>query len=103
MLRFINRSAAHRLRLLTVAGLLPRDWELKLVDENVTVLEADLAWADYVFISAMAVQQEVRRIIAWCQRLAKRRWPAAPLTMSWEEYPEVDHRPGGSGGRYPPR
>ena len=74
-LRFINKKAAHPpLGLLTVAGLLPRDWELKLVDENVTVLtEADLAWADYVFISAMAVQQEsVRRIIAWCQRLAKK-------------------------------
>lgn len=94
-LRFINKKAAHPpLGLLTVAGLLPRDWELKLVDENVTVLtEADLAWADYVFISAMAVQQEsVRRIIAWCQRLAKKTVAGGPLfTMSWEEYPEVDH------------
>src|SRR5690606_35135982 len=94
-LRFINKKAAHPpLGLLTVAGLLPGDWELKLVDENVTVLnDEDLAWADYVFISAMAVQQEsVRRIIARCQRLAKKTVAGGPLfTVSWEEYPEVDH------------
>ncbi|HHW12152.1 MAG TPA: DUF4070 domain-containing protein [Firmicutes bacterium] len=94
-LRFINKKAAHPpLGLLTVAGLLPREWQLKLVDENVTVLnDADLAWADYVFISAMAVQQEsVRRILARCQRLGKKTVAGGPLfTVSWEEYPEVDH------------
>ena len=94
-LRFINKKAAHPpLGLLTVAGLLPQDWELKLVDENVTALnDEDLAWADYVFISAMAVQQEsVRRIIARCQRLAKKTVAGGPLfTVSGEEYPEIDH------------
>ena len=94
-LRFINKQAAHPpLGLLTVAGLLPRDWELKLVDENVTVLkDTDLAWADYVFISAMAVQQaSVARIIARCRQLAKKIVAGGPLfTVSWADYPEVDH------------
>lgn len=94
-LRFINKQAAHPpLGLLTVAGLLPRDWELKLVDENVTVLkDTDLAWADYVFISAMAVQQaSVARIIVRCRRLAKKIVAGGPLfTVSWADYPEVDH------------
>ncbi|HBR30221.1 MAG TPA: B12-binding domain-containing radical SAM protein [Firmicutes bacterium] len=94
-LKFINKKAAHPpLGLLTVAGLLPRDWELKLVDQNVTTLkDADLAWADYVFISAMAVQKEgVRDLITRCQRLERRIVAGGPLfTVSAEDYPEVDH------------
>ncbi|HEY8392100.1 MAG TPA: B12-binding domain-containing radical SAM protein [Capillibacterium sp.] len=94
-LRFINKKAAHPpLGLLTVAGMLPPDWELKLVDENVIPLDdADLAWADYVFLSAMAVQQErVRAIIGRCQSLGRKIVAGGPLfTVSWEDYPEIDH------------
>ncbi|NLY90116.1 MAG: DUF4070 domain-containing protein [Firmicutes bacterium] len=94
-LRFINKKAAHPpLGLLTVAGLLPPDWELKLVDENVTPLrDADLVWADYVLISAMAVQKEgVRELIGRCQSLGKKMVAGGPLfTVSWEDYPEIDH------------
>ena len=94
-LRFINKKAAHPpLGLLTVAGLLPTDWELRLVDENVTPLEdADLRWADYVFISAMAVQKEgVRELITRCRGLEKKMVAGGPLfSVSWEEYPEIDH------------
>ncbi len=41
------------LGLLTVAALLPKDWDLRLVDENVRPLEeADLDWADHVLMGS---------------------------------------------------
>ena len=47
------------LGLLTVAALLPADWELRLVDENVRPLEdADLHWADLVFVGCKIVHRQ---------------------------------------------
>ncbi len=47
------------LGLLTVAALLPQDWEFRLVDLNVDGLtENDWQWADLVMISGMIVQNE---------------------------------------------
>ena len=47
------------LGLVTVAAILPQEWEFKLVDRNVgNVTEADWAWADLVILSAMIVQKE---------------------------------------------
>ena len=59
-LKFIHKKAGTPpLGLLTVAALLPTDWEKRLVDLNVTLLtQADLTWADYVFISGMVVQRD---------------------------------------------
>jgi radical SAM superfamily enzyme YgiQ (UPF0313 family) len=46
------------LGLLTVAALVPREWEVRLCDMQVEPLcEADLAWADVVFLSGMLVQR----------------------------------------------
>lgn len=53
------KSLAPPLGLLTVAALLPKDWQLKLVDENVRqVSEADWQWAEVVLFSAMLVQKD---------------------------------------------
>jgi radical SAM superfamily enzyme YgiQ (UPF0313 family) len=61
------------LGLVTVAALLPSDWELKLVDLNVRPIgEEDWRWADLVLFSAMIVQKEdLRRQIAEAKRRGK--------------------------------
>jgi radical SAM superfamily enzyme YgiQ (UPF0313 family) len=58
-LRLIGkRSLLPPLGLLTVAALLPPDWEVRLVDMNVRPLgDDDLDWADVVFLSGMLVQR----------------------------------------------
>ncbi len=58
-LKFIGKkSSMPPLGLITVASLLPKNWEIKLIDMNVSPLEdSDINWADYVFISAMIVQK----------------------------------------------
>lgn len=45
--------------LLLIAACLPREWEVRFVDENVAAAsEADYRWADAVFISGMHVQRD---------------------------------------------
>ena len=57
-----KRAFALPLGLLTVAAMLPAAWEKRLVDLNVThLMQRDLAWADYVFVSSMVVQREAAR------------------------------------------
>ena len=59
-LRFIRKPASFPpLGLLTVAGMLPSDWEVKLVDVYVEPLRRrHLKWADAAFVSAMVVQRD---------------------------------------------
>lgn len=94
-LRFISKKAANPpLGLLTIAAMLPGDWQKKLVDLNVASLrDKDLHWADYVFVSAMSVQQEsVREIIERCKKYEKIIVAGGPLfTGEPENYSDVDH------------
>lgn len=94
-LRFVRKKAGTPpLGLLTVAAMLPAEWEKRLVDLNVTRLNArDLAWADYVFISAMIVQREAARaLIARCKAAGVKVVAGGPLfTMEHEQFPDVDH------------
>ncbi len=59
-LALVNRKAMlPPLGLVTVAAILPQEWNFKLVDRNVRqVTEAEWAWADLVILSAMIVQKE---------------------------------------------
>lgn len=95
ILKFISKKAAFPpLGLLTIAAMLPREWEKKLIDLNVTALEKhDIEWADYVFISAMIVQREsVKNIIRQCKEIGATIVAGGPLfTTGYEEYGEVDH------------
>ena len=70
--RFVSKKVAQPpLGLLTVAALLPAEWELQLVDLNVETLTDDtFRWADYVFLGGMSVQEDsARRGIARCNAL----------------------------------
>jgi radical SAM superfamily enzyme YgiQ (UPF0313 family) len=95
VLRFVSkRSTFPPLGLLTVAGMLPRDWELKLIDLNVEPLhDADLRWADYVMISAMIVHRDsVNEIVRRCNALNKEIIAGGPLfTTGYEQFPNVQH------------
>jgi len=94
-LRFIRKKATSPpLGLLTVAAMLPDEWEKRLVDLNVTNLtRKDLDWADYVFISAMIVQRDASRtLIARCKEAGVKVVAGGPLfTMEHDQFPEVDH------------
>jgi radical SAM superfamily enzyme YgiQ (UPF0313 family) len=95
VLRFVSkRSTFPPLGLLTVAAMLPNDWQFKLVDLNVESLqESDLLWADYVMLSAMIVhKQSVRDVVARCKAAGKPLIAGGPLfTTGHEEFPEINH------------
>ena len=94
-LQFIRKKAGTvPLGLLTVAAMLPKDWELRLVDLNVCALTTkDLEWADYAFISAMVVQKSsAHRAIARCKAAGLKVVAGGPLfTAEYEQFLEVDH------------
>ena len=94
-LAFVGKKAAlPPLGLLTVAAMLPRQWEQRLVDLNVRRLrDKDLDWADYVFISAMAIQRDAaRRLIARCKAAGVPIVAGGPLFQyEHQEFEDVDH------------
>jgi len=94
-LKFVHKNSAFPpLGLLTLGAMLPKEWNLRLIDMNVTaVTEKDLEWADLVFISAMSVQRRsARLIIDRCRRAAVRVVAGGPLfTNESEEFDQVDH------------
>lgn len=95
VLRFISKRAAFPpLGLLTVAAMLPGDWELRLVDTNVERLnDEDLRWADYVMLSAMIVHKEsVNEIVERCRKLSKTIIAGGPLfTTGHAGFPLIPH------------
>jgi radical SAM superfamily enzyme YgiQ (UPF0313 family) len=94
-LRFVKKSAAlPPLGLVTVASMLPPDWGKHLVDVNLVDLsDADLAWADMVFISGMIVQRDsAHELIARCKAAGRPVVAGGPLfTAEHETFPAVDH------------
>ncbi len=94
-LKFIHRKASSPpLGLLTIATMLPEEWEKRLVDMNVECLNDDnLRWADLVFLSAMSVQkQSVKEVIARCKAVGVRVVAGGSLfTTEYEAFGDVDH------------
>ena len=95
VLKFISKKAANPpLGLLTVASLLPEEWDKKLVDLNVAeLMNEQIIWADMVFISAMIVQTDsAREVIRRCKVLGKTVVAGGPAaTTGHEKLTGVDH------------
>jgi radical SAM superfamily enzyme YgiQ (UPF0313 family) len=94
-LKFVSKKASFPpLGLLTVAALLPKEWNKRLIDMNAEELkDDDVLWADFVFISAMSVQGEsANQVIDTCKRLHTKIVAGGPLfTSSSEYYEHIDH------------
>jgi radical SAM superfamily enzyme YgiQ (UPF0313 family) len=94
-LGFTSKKAAHPpLGLLTVAAMLPPEWEKKLVDMNTSVLRnEDIKWADYVFISAMDIQRNsVKEVVARCKRFGVKTVGGGPLfTFGYDGFDDIDY------------
>ncbi|MFC1951090.1 B12-binding domain-containing radical SAM protein [Chloroflexota bacterium] len=94
-LKFISKKAAFPpLGLLTVASMLPDKWQKKLVDMNIAHLwDKEIKWADYVFISAMAVQQSsAKKVIERCNKMGIKVVCGGPLfTSDHTQFEGVDH------------
>ena len=94
-LKFISKKAAFPpLGLLTVAAMLPKSWEKKLIDMNVRPLkDIDIKWADLVFISSMSIQKRsTEEVISRCKKLDVKVVAGGPLfTTEYNEFDEVDY------------
>jgi radical SAM superfamily enzyme YgiQ (UPF0313 family) len=95
-LKFIRKKAANvPLGVLTVASMMPSEWDKKLVDMNVDNLtDRDLKRADYVFISAMSIQREsVLCVLNRCKAMGVKVVAGGPIfTTGYKEFENlVDH------------
>jgi len=96
-LKFLFKKATFPpLGLLTVAAMLPKEWEKKLVDLNTTNLtDKDIKWADYVFISAMVAQDaSAREVVDRCKKLGTKTVGGGPVfSVGYEEFghEDLDH------------
>ena len=94
-LKFVSKKSAEPpLGLITVAAMLPKEWEKKLIDLNVSTLtDKDLQWADYVFLSAMNVHaRSVKDIIRRCNKIGTKIVAGGPLfTTQHQDFLGVDH------------
>ncbi len=94
-LKFISKKAIlPPLGLLTVAAMLPRNWETKLIDMSTTKLrDRDIRWADYVFVTAMLIQRKsADQVIERCRKIGAKVVAGGHLfTTLPEKYLHVDH------------
>ena len=84
-LSFLGKRAAQPpLGLMTVAALLPREWNKRLVDTNIEPLrERDLDWADVVLLSGMHIQREaLLAIVERCRARGLRTVVGGPIASS---------------------
>ncbi len=82
------RSTNPPLGLITVAAMLPKDWEIRFVDRNVRLeTEEDWAWCDLVLISAMIIQkQDLQKLIQKGVALSKKVAVGGPFSTSVPEF-----------------
>ncbi len=89
-----KRATLPPLGLVTVSGMLPRDWSKRLVDLNVEKLTTkDLEWADLAFISAMGIQRKsAHEVVSRCKDAGVKVVAGGPLFVNeHEQFKDVDH------------
>ena len=95
VMKILGKKAAYPpLGILTISSMLPGNWSKKLVDLNTdTLSSSDIAWADFVFISAMIVQKEsALKVIERVRQSGKPVVAGGPLfTTGAEDFPFIDH------------
>ncbi|MBN2306946.1 B12-binding domain-containing radical SAM protein [Candidatus Peregrinibacteria bacterium] len=91
----IGKKSAHTpLGILTVAGMLPKEWEVDMADLNTGKLsEAQLQKADAVFIGGMHIQaQSFHELVERAKKAKKEVVGGGPyVTSSPEECQDLDH------------
>ena len=88
------KAAFPPLGLLTIAAMFPPEYDLRVVDMNVTSLkESDLEWADMVFTSTMIVQRvSLQAVIERCNRAGVPVVAGGPHPTTFhDEIEGVDH------------
>ena len=94
-LKFISKKSAEPpLGLLTLAAMLPEEWEKKLIDMNVSRLKDEhLQWADYVFITGMNVHiKSFQEVVKRCNEIGVKVVAGGPMcTTDYEKLLGVDH------------
>ncbi len=94
-LKFVAKKVAEPpLGLITVAALLPKEWDKKLIDMNISRLEdKQILWADYVFLSGMNIQiKSFKEIIRRCNTLGVKIVVGGPMaTTQYKDFLGVDH------------
>ncbi len=80
-----KKSAFPPLGLLTIAGMLPEDYEVRHVDLNVTTqVDEDIVWADIVLTSSMIIHwHSLEDIIARCNALGTPVLNGGPLPTQY--------------------
>jgi radical SAM superfamily enzyme YgiQ (UPF0313 family) len=87
------RSTNPPLGLITVAAMLPSDWEIRFVDRNIRFeSDEDWDWCDLAIVSAMIIQKlDFQKLIEKGLRLGKKVAVGGPYPTS---YPEVAQEAG---------
>ena len=96
-LKFTHKKALNTpLGILTIAAMIPEDWEKKAVDMNTNELsDKDIIWADYIFLSAMIAQQNsAREVVDRCKKLNRKVVGGGPLFTTGHkefDFSDIDH------------
>jgi len=93
--KFVSKKSTEPpLGLVTVAALLPEDWEKRIIDTNVTHLrDEDIKWADYLFITGMNIQKDsFKKIVRRSNELNTPVAAGGPMvTSDYKEFLGIDH------------
>jgi radical SAM superfamily enzyme YgiQ (UPF0313 family) len=94
VLKLVGKKAAYPpLGLLTVAAMLPHNWEKKLIDMNCqTLRDEHIQWADYVMVSSIIGQkQSTKKVVNKVREMGKIIIAGGSLfTTGSEEFSNID-------------